>query len=90
MLIASFSTIRGGRFEDHTCVIEPGLHHKVPNRSFIYYAKAQTYTENFLRSYSSPQGVACDELLNKVLDGAEVSDFLLQDYRQLLIDQGIL
>jgi hypothetical protein len=38
VLVVAFSTVRGGRHEDRSCIVEPGEHVDLPDQSFVYYA----------------------------------------------------
>ncbi|RQT87049.1 hypothetical protein DF056_05015 [Burkholderia cepacia] len=40
VVVVNFSSIKGNRFDDHTCVFSPQDHRYFKHKSFVFYAKA--------------------------------------------------
>jgi hypothetical protein len=41
-------------------------------------------------SYAKQRQALSAEIFERVLDGADASDYFKQDFRQMLVDQGLL
>jgi hypothetical protein len=87
-LIVNFSTVRAQL--DPACVVRPGEHKCITAESYIYYRGAQIRDADFLLRYTKPVDPLTDELLNRVVEGAAMSDFLKVGHLEILIRQEII
>lgn len=93
IVTANFTSWRADK--DQRCIVLPGDHSLVTHRSCVHYAEDRlielTQYEQFLASGAI---VAHDpvnhELLNRILDGAAVSEFIPLGNRQILVEQGLI
>jgi hypothetical protein len=74
ILLVSFSTIRDERFYDDTCIVEPGEHPFIKNRSYIEYRKARIEKESHVikcseATYWFPHEPVSDELFKRICNG---------------------
>lgn len=78
--LVSFSTIREGQHYDPTCVLEPGAHDFVKQRSFVCYQFSRIdFTDHLIKCVQgwtfTEKPPVSDDLLAKIIAGIPVSDF---------------
>lgn len=90
LLLASVTTIRHGIGHDTACVIQPGEHPFVNERSYILYRDvrvvAETHAQKMVAAHVwTPHSVPFSpELLAKVIAGAQTSKFMPREFRQFV------
>ena len=78
LLSVPVCSVRGNRFDDHTCLIEQGEHSFLKHQSFVSYAQARVdevaVVERHLASkYFRSAESASSDLQQKILEGLKVS-----------------
>ncbi|MCC2626032.1 MAG: hypothetical protein K0R14_1905 [Burkholderiales bacterium] len=86
VLLVNVSTIRNGIIFDEACIIEPGEHPFIKNRSFIFYRHARLEeSKNLIRKVKSGEFIAheaiSDILYNKIAAGLLKSKFLASKFK---------
>jgi hypothetical protein len=81
--------------KDDSCVLGPGDHPWIQHKTSVRYRDARIASESDLddlvrRGWLIPQAAASDELITKILDGAEISPHLPGKHRRILENQGLL
>lgn len=77
-------------YADPACVLEPGEHPFIGHRSWVKYDGARLLPIEFIRRWRKGQPAVSSELLDRMIEGAEVSDRLPIDHREYLVAQGII
>lgn len=80
-LIVNFTSIRGGVPYDPACVLAAGDHPAIKQPSYVYYAMADTQPADRLTKFVDLKYYQCgddisDDLLARIVQGAEESDFV--------------
>jgi len=96
-VIVNTSTWRDSAIElnDPACIINPGEHRYFQNRSYVFYKKAilttmQELDKGIQGGVLQPHDDCTEEFLNKVLDGAANSRFIINDILEVLQTQGLI
>jgi len=79
-LLLSVTSIKTDMHYDPTCVLAPGDHPFIKHPSFVFYSKAdQKASAHITRMvelcYFVPKDDVSEELINKIRDGIQVSEF---------------
>ena len=95
VLVVNLTTVRGGRFEDLSCVFEAGEHEWLSTKSFVAFRYARVYSlSHLVRLIHSKVLRAYDPfpipLLQRIFAGASFSPYLEMGYLELLRDQGFV
>lgn len=95
VLIVNLTTVRGGHFEDLSCIFEAGEHHWIKNKSYVAFDSARVERSDYLDRLETGTTVEMhnpfpDTLLKRIHAGAAISQNLELGYLQLLTDQGLV
>lgn len=96
----NFTSLDGSSFandpyNDPACVIAPGEHPFIVNHSCVYYAGAQSSSIAALERLRSRRELrfgekVCPALLQRMRQGAAISQHILPVYCDILVDQGLV
>lgn len=80
-LLVSFSTVRGGRAPDPTCIVQPGEHRFIKVESYIAYHLARIIDAVHLKKCADgglfkPDDPIGDGLFDRIFQGFRVSRFV--------------
>jgi hypothetical protein len=95
VLIVNLTTVRGVRFEDLCCVIEPGEHEWVKARSYIKFDMARVYPDERLELFKNGRVIReyspfSAPILDRIRKATLVTQNLELGHVQLLQDQGLV
>ncbi|PIQ40824.1 MAG: hypothetical protein COW58_03775 [Thalassolituus sp. CG17_big_fil_post_rev_8_21_14_2_50_53_8] len=85
ILMVNFSTVYDGAHYDEACIVEPGEHKFIKQKSFVYYKFARIESAKDIeklinnKSISVHQESISDDLFNKITSGLLTSDEVSQD-----------
>lgn len=79
-LLVSFSSVKQGRFHDPACLVNPGEHEFVVKPTYVEYRMARIMRCDHIDKCVSgwtftPKGPISDDLLERIHNGVEQSDF---------------
>lgn len=85
-LLVNISTIRNGTVFDDACIIEPGEHSFIKNRSFVFYRYARIEeSKTLIKKVKSGEFIAheliSDALYNKITNGLLKSKFVASKFK---------
>ena len=94
IVLVNFTTVYGNDFEDLSCVLKDGNHSFIKHDSYVSYRDAiivsSTNLDTLKKSNSIKLHNHCEyDLLKKVLDGAEKTQFLKLEIYGILEEQGL-
>lgn len=88
-VLANITTCYGNRFDDLTCVFEPGCHSFITRRSYVFYRGTRVDRVSDLiarvnqRLYEPYQDPFTQEMVDKILAGFEPSPHSNADFREV-------
>lgn len=94
-LLINITSIRNGVPHDPACEVAAGEHPSVNHPSYVKYEMAQTYSVAHLQKmvagwvYKICDHDVSDELLARILDGAQQSDFIKKRILKYLDEQNL-
>lgn len=86
LLAVSVTTARA--FVDPACTLEVGDHPFIRHASFVHYRQAARYKKAFVQTLKRLEPISGD-VLEPVIAGAAVSEFLAIEHYDFLADQGL-
>jgi len=92
VLIVNMST---DRKIDQSCILQSGDHHFVRHSTCMRYDRARLVADRDLESHLSRGDIRLDDpvssvVLDRIRQGAEVSDYIPIGCRQILVEQGMI
>ena len=95
VLIVNFTTVRGVRFEDLSCVVEPGEHPRFTKPSYVAFARARLHTLAYLDGLEVSKTIKLDDplspaIMSQVHAGAAISTNLPFAFLAVLEAQGFV
>jgi hypothetical protein len=93
VILVSFTTLRPK--SDPACVVEPGEHPFMAERTCVAYRYGRCLPLSRLEALERTNGIRMKEplsadLLERVLAGARDSDFTILSHRRVLVEQGLI
>jgi hypothetical protein len=88
LVAVNFSKWR--EYGDPACIVQAGFHSFITEKSYVHYAGAKCFSSDFLVRWSKPSDPLIDAHIDLLLDGAETSERLPLDIRQILVSQDLI
>ena len=89
VLAASVTTKRDKKHEDHSCILTIDDHPFLQHESWMRFDRAQLMKISFIKGYTQESDPLAEDVILRVLIGAQNSDRIALGHHRLLNDQGL-